>query len=100
MKQKKTDIEVIQIGEWDVLERHFLKHYVKCIIVWRHKTRLFFVTDYFINKAYNLYSDLCGMKQVHLNLSKIFGKMVNFLLLLCLFICEQLSFSLSEILNR
>lgn len=68
--------------------------------------RLFFVrvTVYFTNKAHNLlYSDLCEMRPIHLNLSKIFGKMVSFLLLL-LFIylwreVDWPSISLDEILK-
>lgn len=63
------------------------------------------MADYFINKAYNLlYSDLCEMKQVHLNLSKIFGKMVSFLLLLLFtdlwHVIERPSFSLNEIFKE
>lgn len=50
---------------------------------WRQEIRLSFVsvTGYFINKTQN-YSDICEIEQIPLSLSKVFGKMVHFKLLI------------------
>lgn len=48
------------------------------------RDKVFFVsvTGYLINKTHNFYSGICEIKQIPLNLSKVFGKMVYFLLLM------------------